>query len=151
MTNEFYRPGIEKVNAAAVVAKASGVVVDSRSRVIEAQRAAEAAARRAAPREPSEAWKIARLKEMQSANPSASVGSQCDALMRAMRELGSVTCLEAQRFLDIRHPPARILDLTKAGHVIARRWVKQFTERGREHRTMAYCISRERQAREVVA
>lgn len=80
--------------------------------------------------------RAAELLALLEANPGASAEAQC----RRLRLAREFTAMEAQRFLDIRHPPARVLNLRQNGYSIADRWVRQTSELGHEHRTKAYSV-----------
>jgi len=92
--------------------------------------------RATAPLEPTTPSRAAELLALLDTNPGASTEAQCRRLVLAKE----FTVLEAQRFLHIRHPPARVLNLRQDGHSIADRWVRQTSERGHEHRTKLYTL-----------
>ena len=113
---------------------------DSRTRVVLAARGAEIAARSSALLELTSEEKARALLDVLSRHEGVSCEAQTRRLLRALRQVGWISVMEAERYLDIRHPPSRILELDRDGHPTARRWVRQVSERGREHRTMAYTL-----------
>jgi hypothetical protein len=90
------------------------------------------------PLEPTSQAKAAMLRRLLEAAPGVATETQIARLKRAFTEVGEVTALEALRFLDITRPPSRIHNMREAGCTIVGRWVRQHSERGHEHRTMAY-------------
>ena len=115
--------------------------VDSRTEVVEIQRVQERRAKQRAPLLLTSPEKAAVLRALLAADRSTATQRQRDRLVEAMRQTDEVTVLEARRFLDIQHAPARILNLDQAGYTIARRQVRQTTEAGVLHRTVAYSIA----------
>jgi Helix-turn-helix domain len=65
--------------------------------------------------------------------------TQCLRLLEALAG-HAVNTFEASRFLDVYHPPARILQLRKAGHRITTHWQTVATESGRKHRVGLYVL-----------
>ncbi|TAG27492.1 MAG: hypothetical protein EAZ37_04845 [Burkholderiales bacterium] len=65
--------------------------------------------------------------------------SQCDRFMAALKRF-ALNTFEASRYLDIYHPPARILQLRNAGHKIATHWQTVETESGQTHRVGLYVL-----------
>jgi hypothetical protein len=63
--------------------------------------------------------------------------SQCKRFLEALAHY-SITTFEASRFLDVYHPPARILQLRKQGHIIITYWETVVTESGEKHRVGRY-------------
>ena len=114
--------------------------IDGRTTVVEAVAAAERQAKYTAPLEPTSEAKARHLMAILATDASTGTETQVRRLRTAMRLVGEITCLEAQRYLDIRHPPARVLNMTHSGDTVMRRWVRQMTERGHEHRTMSYSL-----------
>ncbi len=113
---------------------------DSRTEVVEQDRAAERKAKASPPFEPTSAEKAATLLNVLDGNSGNSVSGQCSRFVLAAAAAGEVSCMEAQCYLDIRCPPARVLELRKAGYSIADRWIRQTSERGHIHRTKAYFL-----------
>ena len=71
---------------------------------------------------------------------------QCTRLLEAMQTLGSVTTVEASRYLDVYDPPARKLNLMKAGHDILMTWDRDETESGAVHRIGRYSLVKGKQS-----
>lgn len=136
MTLESYSRAPAGSNA--VAAYAAGRASDSRARVVEVQRRRDRLAKERPPLEPTSPEKASALSRLLDDLPGVGAETQCARLRRALLEVGEVTCLEAQRWLDIRHPPARVLNLRHEGQDFSTRWVRQHSERGHEHRTVAY-------------
>lgn len=61
-------------------------------------------------------------------------------IMAALRKLQSVTTIECSRFLDVIHPPRRVMELREAGESIATHWRQEPTECGRLHRVGLYVL-----------
>jgi len=145
MQNEVYRSSNLEDKRTAEASQ----VIDSRAAVVEGQRRFERRTKASAPLLPTSPSKAAALMGMLEQDAGVSVETQLQRLLRAFAAAGEVTCLEAQRLLDIRHPPARVLNLRHAGYEIGTRWVVQTTERGHAHRTMAYTLLAAPKAGEV--
>ena len=119
--------------------------LDGRSAMVQTVRAAEARIRLRPPFEPTSHEKATRLRQLAQSSRGVGAGIQCSRLLSALRELGEVSRMEAERFLGIGHAPRRILDLEEAGHLIGKRWVRQLSEVGSEHKTVSYSLNYERQ------
>jgi Helix-turn-helix domain len=65
--------------------------------------------------------------------------SQCARILEAFSRF-SLNTFELSRYLDVYHPPARILQLRKAGHEIVTHWQTVVTECGRKHRIGLYVL-----------
>lgn len=72
--------------------------------------------------------------------PGNSARRQRERLLRALAVLGSVTTVEATRFLDIIDPRARVCELRKLGHQIATVPVARATECGAIHIVGKYVL-----------
>ena len=55
-----------------------------------------------------------------------------------MQALGGISTLEANRYLDILHPPARKLNLIEAKHIATLAWVYEASGCGNVHRVGKY-------------
>lgn len=66
--------------------------------------------------------------------------NQRERLLAALRRLGSVTTIEARRYLDILAPHARIWELRARGHAIETVMVYQDTDAGKPHRVGKYIL-----------
>jgi hypothetical protein len=71
--------------------------------------------------------------------------SQCARILEGFSSF-PLNTFELSRYLDIYHPPARILQLRKAGHQIATHWQTVITECGRKHRIGLYVLEARAQA-----
>ena len=70
-------------------------------------------------------------------------GTQTRRLLEAMQTLDGVSTIEASRYLDILHPPARKLDLIKAGYIVVLIWVYEQSACGEVHRVGKYfCLGK---------
>jgi hypothetical protein len=69
-----------------------------------------------------------------------SAKSQCTRLLAYLIEHGRITTVAAHERLDIYHPPARKLELVKAGHKIATHWRIDYTAQGNPHRVAEYVL-----------
>jgi hypothetical protein len=65
--------------------------------------------------------------------------SQCARILEAFARF-SLNTYELSRYLDVYHPPARILQLRKAGYKIVTHWQTVITECGRKHRIGLYVL-----------
>lgn len=119
---------------------------DSRTPVIEAARNAERAGKLRAPLVETPADKAAAISSILRRNGSIATEAQNSRVLAVLREVGETTSMSLQELADVRHPPARALQLRQAGHVIVGRWVRQISALGHVHRTMSYCLTRERAA-----
>lgn len=86
--------------------------------------------------------RIAALEAIRDSIQGNDAASQRQRLLEAMRQLQHVTTFEASRFLDVYHPPARKLDLIKAGYLIKTAWRQVFTQAGQRHRVGLYFLER---------
>lgn len=66
--------------------------------------------------------------------------NQCKKLLVYLIENTTITSNEARAKLDIYHPPARIRDLRKAGHIINTFWVTWSSDYGIHHRIAKYVL-----------
>lgn len=66
--------------------------------------------------------------------------TQQQRIMAALRSLGSVSTVECTRYLDIVHPPRRVMELREAGNFIVTHWKREPTECGRLHRVGCYVL-----------
>ena len=80
------------------------------------------------------------LRSILAANSGNVSAKQCARFLEAMEKLGSITTIEAARFLDIFDPPARKRDLMHRGHNITMVWDRGETESGETHRVGRYVI-----------
>ena len=65
-------------------------------------------------------------------------GTQCNRMLEAMQTLGGISTIEAHRYLDILHPPARKLNLLQHGHIVELIWVYEPSGCGAIHRVGKY-------------
>ncbi len=84
--------------------------------------------------------RIATLHAIRDSRVGQTSAAQAARLLEAMHTLGSITTIEASRFLDIYDPPARKLNLVKAGHAILMTWDRDRTESGAVHRIGRYSL-----------
>lgn len=117
---------------------------DSRTAVVEAERRRERDAINRALLTPTPPEKAAAIAAILRRNGSVGTDQQNARALTILRDVGETTAMELQELADIRHPPARILQLKQQGHTIVGRWVRQVSALGRTHRTMAYSLARER-------
>jgi hypothetical protein len=78
---------------------------------------------------------LEKIRDKHSANDA---DTQCIRLMEALKTLDGVSTIEAVRYLDILHPPARKLNLIQAGNVIKLIWVNELSSCGEMHRVGKY-------------
>lgn len=83
--------------------------------------------------------KIKALKLILAAYPGNNSETQCRRLRSAL-SIGPVTTFEAQRYLDIYDPAARIWKMRQVGDPIEMHWVASPTESGRLHRIGLYVL-----------
>lgn len=83
--------------------------------------------------------RIARLKTIAADHPGNDVEVQRDRVLTAMQE-GSLSTVEARRWLDIMHPAQRILELRDQGVDIDTTWTLEPTDCGRLHRMARYVL-----------
>lgn len=86
--------------------------------------------------------RIAELHGIRDRFKGEATATQCDRLLAAMRELGSVTTYEAMRHLDIYDPRPRKLSLVRAGYDVVTTWRTTETESGEKHRIGVYSLRR---------
>ena len=84
--------------------------------------------------------RVAALHAIRDRHAGQAGAVQCARLLEAMQALGSVTTVEASRYLDVYDPPARKLNLVKAGHGILMTWDRGRTESGEVHRVGRYSL-----------
>jgi hypothetical protein len=82
--------------------------------------------------------RVALLKRINRENTGNAAETQRQRLVRALEALGNVTTLEAIRFLDIVHPPRRVMELRRDGYGILTTWKHYPTETGQMHRVGCY-------------
>lgn len=86
---------------------------------------------------------VARLRAILQDRPGADVDTQADRVLIALR-VAPATTHELRQFLDVLHPPGRVLTLRHhRGHSIAMSWVAQPSACGRLHRVGLYTLTRE--------
>jgi len=73
-------------------------------------------------------------------NPGNGIRTQRSRIMAALHRLNCVTTIECSRFLDIIHPPRRVMELREAGEAIATHWRREPTECGKLHRVGLYVL-----------
>ena len=86
--------------------------------------------------------RAAALYAIRDQYPGTEGKTQVLRLFVAILTLGHVTTFECSRYLDIYHPPARKLDLVKAGYRILMIWRLVVTESGDKHRVGVYLMDR---------
>ena len=79
------------------------------------------------------------LAAILKAIPGTHLAAQCERLREALSRY-SLTTYEAMRYLDCYHPPARIMQLRRAGLEIDTHWVHSVTESGERHRIGMYVL-----------
>ncbi len=89
--------------------------------------------------------RVAALHAIRDRHQGHAGAVQCTRLLEAMQALGSVTTVEASRYLDVYDPPARKLNLVKAGHAVLMTWDRDETESGAVHRIGRYSLVRGKQ------
>lgn len=82
--------------------------------------------------------RIEALEKIRNKHSANDAGTQSIRLLAAMQALGGVSTIEAVRYLDILHPPARKLDLIKIGHIVKLVWVHELSSCGKIHRVGKY-------------
>lgn len=114
----------------------------SRTVVNKATAEVERKVKRAAPFEPTSPEKVAGLAGIHSDRRGVSKTAQTLRPLEAMRKFGEISRMEAERYLGIGHAPRRLKDLADDdGHLLAKRWIRQVSESGSEHRTVAYSLA----------
>lgn len=86
--------------------------------------------------------RAAALYAIRDQYPGTDAKTQVLRLFVAIVTTGHVTTFECSRYLDIYHPPARKLDLVKAGYRVMKIWRTVFTEAGGKHRVGVYLMDR---------
>ena len=86
--------------------------------------------------------RIAELHGIRDRFKGEATATQCDRLLAAMQQLGSVTTYEAMRHLDIYDPRPRKLALVRRGHDVVTTWRTTETESGDKHRIGVYTLRR---------
>ena len=89
---------------------------------------------------PSQAAMAEALTAIWKRHPGNSARRQRERLLQAIFQLGSVTTVEAVRFLDIIDPRARVSELRKSGYRIATVPVARATECGAIHVVGKYVL-----------
>ena len=84
--------------------------------------------------------RINTLTAILQANPGNSAAVQRTRLLAALQQLGSVTTDEARRYLDLMAPPARMMELRKAGHHVTTVMESLDTECGAHHIAGRYVL-----------
>ena len=82
--------------------------------------------------------RIEALEHIRIKHSGNDAGTQSKRLLEAMQALGGVSTIEASRYLDILHPPARKLNLIEAGHIVELAWVYEASACGNLHRVGKY-------------
>lgn len=80
------------------------------------------------------------LNQWRNTHPDNSARSKCNRILAALQRLGSVTTIECTRYLDVVHPPRRVMELRERGHEIDTTWVHHPTECGKVHRVGMYVL-----------
>ena len=86
------------------------------------------------------------LRSILAGNVGNDGTKQSARLLDAMERLGSITTVEAVRFLDIIDPRARKMSLVKAGHQVLMSWDRDQTESGKAHRIGRYSLVKGQQS-----
>lgn len=82
--------------------------------------------------------RVEALEHIRNKHSGNDAGTQSKRLLEAMQALGGISTLEANRYLDILHPPARKLNLIEAGHIVTLAWVYETSVCGNVHRVGKY-------------
>ncbi len=82
--------------------------------------------------------RIEALQTIRNKHSGSDAETQTKRFLEAAQSLGSISTLEAYRYLDILHPPARKRDLIKLGYVIDLVWVYEPSLCGPIHRVGRY-------------
>ncbi len=85
--------------------------------------------------------RVALLKQIGSNHIGNSKAAQCARILEALHNLGAVTTVECSRYLDIVHPPRRVMELREEGHSITTTWRTDYTEAGEPHRVGRYVLN----------
>lgn len=134
-------------NLTSTAAAAYGV--DSRTAVVNVERARDLRAKLTAPVMVTSPEKAATIRAILDRCFSVGTDAQNIRVLQVLRAVDEATAMELQRYADVRHAPARVLQLKQQGHVIVGRWVRQASDLGHVHRTMAYTLASEAQAGRV--
>ena len=87
--------------------------------------------------------RIGALQKIYRKHNGNDAGTQTKRLLEAMQTLDGISTIEANRYLDILHPPARKLDLIKAGYLVVLIWVYEESACGEIHRVGKYfCLGK---------
>jgi hypothetical protein len=90
--------------------------------------------------QPGRAGKAALLKRLAADYTGNSTANQRDRIMAAIRSTGSISTVEAVRYLDIIRPSSRIVELRQHGEPIRTLWTHEETEAGEIHRVARYVL-----------
>lgn len=82
--------------------------------------------------------RIEALEKICNKHSGNDAGTQSNRLLEAMQSLGGISTIEANRYLDILHPPARKLNLIEAGHIVTLVWTYEPSSCGKIHRVGKY-------------
>lgn len=82
------------------------------------------------------------LADILAAFPGTTSETQCQRLLEALSRY-SLSTFELSRYLDIYHPPARVMDLRDSGVPIVTNWITTATESGERHRVGLYVLAPE--------
>jgi hypothetical protein len=85
--------------------------------------------------------RIALLKQIGGNHIGNSKAAQCVRILEALHVLGSVTTVECSRYLDVVHPPRRVMELRGAGNSITTAWHTDYIEAGEPHRVGRYVLN----------
>lgn len=85
--------------------------------------------------------RIEALEKIRIKHSGNDTSTQTKRLLEAIETLGGVSTIEANRYLDILHPPARKLDLIEAGHSVDLLWVYEPSGCGKIHRVGKYVFA----------
>lgn len=80
------------------------------------------------------------LRQITDTLPGNGVYSQRQRIMDALRLFGAVSTVECARYLDIIHPPRRVMELRERGAAIVTHWRTEYTEFGKPHRVGLYVL-----------
>ncbi len=69
-----------------------------------------------------------------------SAAAQRWRILQWLRQVGTLTTLEARRELDVLHPAARVMELRNAGFNIETTWGYDHNGDGRPHRVARYAM-----------
>lgn len=91
-------------------------------------------------REVSSSERIEVLTQILRCNQENSAQSQRTRIDEAIRQLGSITTIEARKYLDVMSPATRVFELKQAGRPITTQRVKQATDCGKMHTVGLYVL-----------